>query len=340
MQGYTLTIGLDIAKSVFQVHAVGVADGTVMRKRLVRARVIGFFAGLERCLIGLEACASAHHWARKLKALGHEVKLVPPSYVQPYVKCGKNDAIDAEAIHEALLRPTMRFVPVKSLEQQGALVVHKVRAQLVGQRTRLVNMLRAHMAEFGVVAPQGIWRIKELRTVIADENDARVPALARAALRAVIGELDALAAQIEALDRLIAAHCKSNETSRRLAAIPGIGPITASALVASIADARAFRSGRHLAAFLGLTPRQNASGLKDRKGRISRMGNTYLRTLLVLGATSMLRQAQRAPTALSSFVARLLAKNKSVRLVTVALANKMARVVWALMARGERYRIA
>lgn len=340
MEGYTLTIGLDIAKSVFQVHAVDVAEGTVMRKRLGRAKVIGFFAGLKRCLIGLEACASAHHWARELRGLGHEVKLVPPSYAKPYVKRGKNDAIDAEAIHEALLRPTMRFVPVKSAEQQGVLALHKVRAQLVGQRTRLVNMLRAHIAEFGVVAAQGLWRIKELKAIVVDERDGRLPASARAALKAILAQLDDLEVQIEPLDRLIVAHGKNHEVGRRLAAIPGIGPITASALVASIGDAKAFRSGRHLAAFLGLTPRQNASGLKDRKGRISRMGNTYLRTLLVLGATSALRQAQRAPTALSSFARRLLAKNKSGRLVTVALANKMARIVWALMATGERYRSA
>jgi transposase len=340
MQSYTMTIGLDIAKSVFQVHGVDGRTGAVIRRRLARSKVVGFFGKLEPSLVGMEACSTGHHWARELRALGHEVRLLPPAYVKPYVKRGKNDAIDAEAIWEGLQRPTMRFVPVKSREQQGALAVHKVRAQLVGQRTKLVNMLRAHMAEFGLIAAQGIWRIGELRSIVADEADERLPSMARLALKAVIAQFDALKAEIEKLDRVIRDHCGSNETSRRLAAIPGIGPIGASAFVASIADARAFKSGRHFAAFLGLTPKQNASGLKDRKGRISRMGNSYLRTLLVLGATAMLRQVHRGPTPVSAFVGRLLAKKKSVRLVTVALANKMARIVWVLMARGECYRVA
>lgn len=336
----TITIGLDIAKSVFQVDGVDERSGSVLRKRLGRSKVLAFFAKLEPCLVGMEACSTSHYWARELGALGHSVKLLPPSYVKPYVKRGKNDALDAEAIREALGRPTMRFVPVKSRAQQSVLVVHKVRAQLVGERTKLVNVLRAHMAEFGIVAPQGIWRISALKAIVGEEGDERLPALARLALKPVIRQLDRLQADINELERAIVKHCKSDEASRRLMAVPGIGPISASALVASVGDATIFKSGRHFAAWLGLTPRQNASGLKDRKGRISRMGNPYLRTLLVLGATAMMHQARRTKAPALAFVTRLLAKKKSVRLVTVALANKMARIVWVLMARGECYRTA
>lgn len=338
MTGYRHTIGLDIAKSVFQVHGVDGVSGEVLIKRLRRSQLLPFFGRLEACLVGMEACASSHHWARELKKLGHEVKLLPPSYVKPYVKRGKNDAVDAEAIFEALERPSMRFVPVKTVEQQGALVAHKVRAQLVAQRTKLVNMLRAHMAEFGLIAPQGIWRIAELTSTIADEQDERLPSMARLALKQILAQLDGLKEEIGKLDRVILEHCRNNEVSRRLSAIPGVGPITASALMASIVDARAFKSGRHLAAFLGLTPKQNSSGLKNRTGRISRMGNTYLRTLLVLGATAMMRQAKRSES--PSLATRLLAKKKPVRLITIALANKMARIAWALMARNDVYRPA
>jgi transposase len=338
MTGYRQTIGLDIAKSVFQVHAVDGTTGEVIVKRLRRSQLLAFFMKLDRSLIGMEACSSGHHWARELKKLGHEVKLLPPAYVKPYVKRGKNDAVDAEAIYEALGRPSMRFVPVKTVEQQAALVVHKVRIQLVAQRTKLVNILRAHMAEFGVIAPQGIWRIAELKSVVSDDNDVRLPSMARLALKEIIAQLDALKDEIGKLDRVVLEHCRSNEASRRLCAIPGVGPITASAIVASIADARAFKSGRHLAAFLGLTPKQDASGLKNRMGRISRMGNTYLRTLLVLGATATMRQARRTGT--PSLASRLLAKKKPTRLITVALANKMARIVWVLLARNEVYRPA
>jgi transposase len=335
---HNITIGMDIAKSVFQVDGVDKRTGAVIKKRLGRSKLLGFFVKLEPSLIGMEACSTAHHWARELEALGHEVKLLPANYVKPYVKRGKNDEIDAEAVREALERPTMRFVPIKSREQQGVLALHKVRSQLVGQRTRLVNLLRAYMAEFGLVAPQGIWRIAELKAIVGDKADERLPVLGRVALTAVVQQLDLLASAIADLDRAVVAHCRSNETSRRLSAIPGIGPITASAFVATVGDATAFKSGRHFAAWLGLTPKQHASGLKDRKGRISKMGNPYLRTLLVLGATAMMRQ--RSQTPVSAFVRRLLAKKKSVRLITVALANKMARIVWVLMARGESYRAA
>jgi len=334
----TNTIGLDIAKSVFQVHGVAVKTGSMFKRRLQRSQVIGYFARLEPSLIGIEACGSAHHWARELSKLGHEVKLMPPAYVKPYVKRGKSDALDAEAICEALTRPTMRFVPVRSEANQAALVLHKVRDHLVKQRTMLVNMLRSHMAEFGIVAPKGIWRISDLREIIGDESDQRLPDLARQALRRVLHQLEGLEGDIEKLEREIVKDCKTNEASVRLVAIPGIGPIAATALAASIGDAKRFRSGRHFATFLGLTPNRNASGQKEKKSRISKMGNPYLRTLLVLGATSLVSQIKRSKNPSPGLATRLLDKGKPVRLITVALANKLARIVWALLAKGETYR--
>jgi transposase len=332
------TIGLDIAKSVFQVHGIEDRTGAVFTKRLRRVQVMSYFAALEPSLIGIEACSGAHHWARELSKLGHEVKLLPPNYVKPYVKRGKSDALDAEAILEALSRPTMRFVPVKRVQSQAALVLHKVRDQLVKQRTTLVNVLRAHMAEFGIVAPQGIGRIGELRAIVGDEADQRLPDLARDALERVIHQLDGLEIDIDKLERQIVKHCKTSEASLRLTAVPGVGPITASAFAAAIEDASRFKSGRHFAAWLGLTPKRNASGLKERKGKISKMGNPYLRTLLVLGATAVVGKAKRSKTPAPGLATRLLAKSKPVRLITVALANKMARIVWALLAKGQTYR--
>lgn len=287
----------------------------------------------------MEACATSHHWARELKALGHEVRLIPPSYVKPFVKRGKNDAVDAEAIFDALNKPTMRFVPVKSIEQQSPLVAHKVRDRLVKIRTMLVNMLRSHMAEFGVVAAQGLGRIDELKAVVDDDRDERIPSPARTALKALLRQLEEVGSTIKALERLIVRHARTNEASRRLAAIPGVGPIGASAFAGSVVDPSLFRSSRHFAAWLGLTPKQKASGLKDRKGRITKMGNSYLRRLLVLGATAMVYRARKSGAVLP-LVARLLAKKRPVRLIAVALANKMARIIWVLLARNECYRAA
>lgn len=342
-----LIIGLDIAKSVFQVHGVNERGEVEFKRRLRRAQLLGYFAALPASRIGLEACGGAHHWARELTRLGHEARLLPPAYVKPYVKRGKSDALDAEAICEALQRPNMRFVPVKSRAQQGALVVHKVREQLVRTRTKLVNLLRAHMGEFGIVAAAGIGKIGELAAVIADASDERLPQPARRALEGVVRQLAALDGDIKTLEGEIKALAKSDEAALRLATIPGVGPIIASAIAASVPDAKLFRSGRHFAAWLGLTPKQNASALKDRRGAVSKMGNRYLRTLLVLGATSMVRRAQRtkapaedphgAPHTAPAFIARLLAK-KPARLVTVAYAAKMARIIWALLAHGGTYR--
>jgi transposase len=330
------TVGLDLAKSVFQVHGIDEFGQVVVRKRLRRSEVRDYFATLPGCLVGVEACATAHFWARELKALGHEVKLLPPAYVKAYVKRGKNDALDAEAICEAVQRPSMRFVPIKSAEQQAALVLHRVRAQLVRERTKLSNMLRAHMAEFGLIAPRTMAKLADLISVVADEADARLPRIARSALREVIAELEALKARIAAIDAEILAWHRSDETSKRLADIPGFGPIVASAIAASVPDPSGFRSGRHFAAWLGLTPKDHSTGGKQRLGKISKMGDRYLRSLLVLGATSVVGRAQRRKSPADAWVLKLL-ERRPARLATVALANKMARIAWVLMARGETY---
>jgi transposase len=332
------TIGLDLAKSVFQVHGLDKAGQVVVRKRLRRSEMRAYFAALPGCLIGMEACATAHFWARELKALGHDVKLLPPAYVKAYVKRGKNDALDAEAICEAVQRPSMRFVPMKSAEQQAALVLHRVRAQLVRERTKFSNMLRAHMAEFGLIAPKTMAKLSDLMGIVADETDARLPRIARIALREVVGELDALKRRIAVIDTEILAWHRADATSTRLAGIPGVGPIVASAIAASVPDPSGFRSGRHFAAWLGLTPKDHSTGGKQRLGKISKMGDRYLRSLLVLGATSVVGHAQRRRSPADAWVLKLLTRRPP-RLVTVALANKMARIAWALMAHGDTYRL-
>jgi len=333
-----IRVGLDVGKRFFQVHGVDARGGVALQRKLRRAEVERFFAGLPRCLIGMEACATAHHWARVLMAQGHQVRLVPPAYIKPYLKRGKSDAADAAAICEAIDRPSMHFVAVKSAAQQAALVAHRVRALLVTQRTMTVNALRAHLAEFGMIAPAGIGRIEDLIALVAGKEDLRLPGEARSVLLTLITQYRSLAAQIEAVERAIMAQHKASPASRRLAAIPGIGPITATAFVATIGDARAFRSGRHLAAWLGLTPRQNGTGGKMQLGRISKGGDRYLRTLLVLGATSALRSAKRGDPALAWL--RALLARKPARLATIAQANKNARIIWAMLTRGEAYRPA
>lgn len=333
-----IRIGLDLGKRFFQVHGVDARGAVTVQRKLRRAEVERYFAGLPPCLIGMEACATAHHWARVLTAQGHTVRLVPPAYVKPYVKRGKSDAADAAAICEAVDRPSMHFVAVKSAEQQAALVAHRVRALLVRQRTMTVNALRAHLAEFGMVAGAGIGRVEDLIALVVDGQDARLPAAARSVLLTLVAQYRAIAAQIETVERAIMAQHKASPASRRLAAVPGIGPITATAFVATIGDARAFRSGRHLAAWLGLTPRLNGTGGKMQLGRISKGGDRYLRTLLVLGATSALRSAKRGDPNLAWM--RALLARKPARLVTVAQANKNARIVWAMLNRGEAYRPA
>ena len=291
MQAIT-TIGLDIAKSVFQVHAVDAKGNVVLRRQIKRRYVLAFFQKLPACLVGIEACASAHHWSRQLQALGHTVRLMPPAYVTPYVKRHKNDAIDAEAICEAVTRPNMRFVATKTREQQSCLTLHRTRHLLIRQRTSVINAIRAHLAEFGIVAPVGRNGVDQLLGIVADASDKRLPELARACVAALGTQLGTLKAQILQFDRLIMAWHRSSEASRRLDDIPGVGPALATALVATVADPRAFRSGRNFSAWIGLVPKQHSSGGKDRLGSISKRGDRYLRFLFVAGALAVNRYAK------------------------------------------------
>jgi transposase len=283
--------------------------------------VVKFFSTLPGCLVGIEACATAHHWARELSGLGHKVRLISPSYVKAYVKRGKTDAADAEAICEAVTRPSMRFVPLKSAEQQSGLMLHRSRDLLVRQRTLLVNAIRGHFAEFGIVAPQGIRRVGELAALLIEESATTLPPPARQALHALLAQLQALDGQITNLEAAIVASHRANEASRRLATIPGVGPITASAIVASVANAYQFKSARHFAAWLGLTPRSHSTGGKERLGGISKQGDPYLRRLLVTGATCVIRYARKKAPGDGEWLKGLLARRPA-RLVSVALANK------------------
>ena len=334
-----ITIGLDLAKNVFQVHGVDEEGNVVIRRQLRRSRVLLFFQKLPPCLVGIEACATAHHWGRQLIGLGHEVKLMPPRYVKPYVKRNKTDAADAAAICEAVTRPTMRFVSVKGTEQQIVLMLHRTRELLVRQRTMLVNAIRAHMAEFGIVAPVGIPRVKELFAVIADGDDDRLSPIARACLEGLARQFLSLHEEIVIAERRIHAWHRSNEASRRLDTIPGIGPIVATALVASVTDPSVFKSGRELAAWIGLVPRQTSTGGKERLGRISKQGDQYLRWLLVAGAMSVIRHARRKDPAKMPWLAGLM-ERRPLRVAAVALANKIARMAWVVLMRGETYRPA
>ena len=286
------TIGLDLAKNVFQVHGVDENGATVIRRQLRRGQLLRFFEKQAACLVGIEACATSHHWAREIAAQGHDVKLMPARYVKPYVKRNKNDAADAEAICEAVQRPTMRFVPVKTREQQSLLMLHRTRELLVKQRTMLVNAIRAHMAEFGVVARAGLPQVKDLLSVIVDEQDDRIPPLARRCLLDLATQLMSLAEAIRASEQRIHAWHRKNETSCRLEGIPGIGPITATALAASVTDPSIFKCGRELAAWIGLVPKQTSTGGKERLGRITKQGDQYLRWLLVAGAMTIIRHAK------------------------------------------------
>lgn len=331
-----VTIGLDIAKSVFQVHGVDAEGEVVIRQKLTRARLLPFFAKLDRCLIGIEACGTSHHWARALLDLGHDARLMPPSYVKPYVKRQKNDMADAEAICEAVTRPTMRFVPVKSPEQQGVMVLHRTRLILTRQRTQLSNAIRGHMAEFGIAAAVGRQGLQTLIEAISDASDARVPAEARSCLNLLAAQLRLVNEQILDTDRMIRADARATEVGRRLMEIPGVGPLLASALVATIADPKAFKTGRNLAAWIGLVPRQNSSGGKERLGGITKQGDRYLRQMLVVGALAVVRYAVRNGTR-RPWLVQLLAR-RTPKVAAVALANKTARMVWAIMTSGERYR--
>ncbi len=331
-----ITIGVDLAKNVFQVHGVDAEGAVVVRRQLRRRQVLAFFKKQRPCLVGMEACATSHYWAREIAALGHEVKLMPPRYVKPYVKRGKNDAADAEAICEAVTRPTMRFVAVKSTEQQSVLMLHRTRELLVRQRTMRVNAIRAHMAEFGVVARTGLPQVKALLAVITDGEDERIPPLARTCLEGLARQLLSLEREIVGAERRIHAWHRTNEESLRLETTPGIGPITASALASSIANPSIFKSGRSMAAWIGLVPRQNSTGGKERMGRISKQGDHYLRWLLVAGAMTVIRHAKRRGTT-DRWLANIIA-DKPTKVAAVALANKNARIAWALLRHGGTYR--
>jgi transposase len=335
--GEVITIGLDIAKSVFQVHGVDEAGAVLIRKRITRAKMLEFFARLRPCLVGIEACPAAHYWGRELQSLGHAVKLMPPAYVKAYLKRSKNDANDAAAICEAVTRPSMRFVPIKTKEQQAALMLHRARHLLVRQRTMLSNAIRGHLAELGIVSAKGRTGTGVLLAIIADTKDSRLPPMARGILDVLARQYTALGAELESIDRSIVAWHRSCEASRRLEEIPGIGPVVATALIAEIGDWKAFRSGRSLAAWIGLVPKQQSTGGKDKLGGITKQGNRYLRWLLVTGAMAVIRYAQKHGTLKRPWLGRLMDRRPT-KVAAVALANKIARMAWAIIVHGERYR--
>ena len=330
------TIGVDLAKNVLQIHGVDERGKAVLRKPLKRTQVLEFFVNLPPCLIGMEACGSAHFWARKLMELGHTVKLMAPQFVKPYVKTNKNDAADAEAICEAVTRPTMRFVPIKNAEQQALLGLHRARQGFVYARTAQANQIRGLLAEFGLVIPKGIHCVTEKMPEILEDAENSLPGISRELFSRLFEHFRELDRQVKELQAQIQAWHREDAKSQRLQAIPGIGPLTASALVASVGDASAFENGRQFAAWLGLVPRQHSSGGKEHLLGISKRGDTYLRTLLIHGARSVLRHLERHADQADGWLARLAAR-RNPNIAAVALANKNARTVWALLTHGRDY---
>jgi len=331
------TIGLDLAKNIFQVHGVTDTGNVAFNKPLRRAQLLQFFAKLEPCLVGMEACSSSHHWARELTALGHQVKLMPPAYVKPYVKRGKSDAADAEAICEAVTRPIMRFVEMKSEKQQAILCQHRAREMMVGQRTQLSNAIRGLVGEFGITIRKGLESIRLFAEDIETDNKPDLPEVARSVITSLCQQLLFLHGRILKLDKAIAATAKTDNRIKLLQTIPGIGPINASAIVATVGSAHQFKSGRDFAAWIGLTPLNKSSGGKERLGKISRMGDQYLRKLLVVGMTSRVRAARTRPDRVDPWTVSIL-ERKPTRLATVAMANKTARIIWAVLTKNEPFK--
>ena len=329
------TIGLDLAKKVFQVHGVDAEGKVAVARKLRRKEVLAFFAKLPPCLVGMEACGSAHYWAREITKLGHTVKLMPPRYVKAYVKRGKTDAIDAAAICEAVTRPSMSFVPVKGVEQQGLSMVHSARSQLIGQRTQLINAVRGHLSEFGIVAERGLLGLVELVTIVRDESDQRLSVTARASLMILVRQIETLSAEITALDSVLSKENKASELGPRLETIPSVGPVIASALRARVTDPKLFENGRHLSAWIGLVPENDSTGGKVKQNGLSKKGDRYLRSLLVNGAMAVVRQAQKRPDK-HLWVAKLLGR-MSAKQAAIAIANKTARIAWAIMVHGGVY---
>lgn len=331
------TIGLDIAKHVFHAHGVDASGRAIFSRRITRGKLLEFFASQSRCLVALEACGGAHHWARELQVLGYEVRLIPPAYVKPFVKRHKNDAVDAEAICEAAQRPSMRFVAVKSEEQQAAALVFRTRDLLVKQRTQLANAIRGHLTEYGWVAPKGAFHLAMLADLLDDEIGQTLPEAARPMFAMMVDMIAQLDERIAALDKEIARRAREDEVARRLMTIPGIGPITATAIAAIAPPAETFAKGRDFAAWLGLVPKQASTGGKQKLGSISRMGERTLRRLLIIGSSAVVLQASRRGAPAGSWLEGMLAR-KPRMLVTVALANKTARIVWAVLVKQEDYR--
>lgn len=330
-----ITVGLDLAKSIFQVHGIAENGKVLVRRTLRRSQVLPFFRSLPACLVGTEACASAHHWAREIAALGHAVRMMPPAYVKPYVKRNKTDVADAEAICEAVTRPTMRFVPVKTAEQQAASMILRTRELLMRQRSQTANALRAHMAELGIIAGTGMASIAKLLALLRDEKDNRIPGAARFALILFAEQIELLTTRIEKLDREILVDVRQDPDARRLMSIPGVSPLIAATVRTSVSDPRSFATARDFAAWMGLTPRAQSSGGKERLGAISKRGNRQLRTLLIVGATSIIKLAKRGLKV--PLWIRTMLQRRPVKVVSVALANKLARTIWALLVRGGVY---
>ncbi len=329
-------VGIDIAKNTFHAHGAGSDGSIVFRKSLTRSKVLKFLSDIEPCIVAMEACASAHHWGREIAALGHDVRLIAPQYVKPYVKRQKNDAADAEAIAEAASRPSMRFVAVKNSEQQGQAMVLKTRDLLTGQRTQTINALRGHMAEHGIIAPKGPQHLPKLEDELR-KSASDLPVSVVGLCDVLLEQIQTLSKRIDALSAQVRKIAREDETARRLTTMPGIGPVTAVALITLAPPSETFAKGRDFAAWAGLTPRQHSTGGKTRLGRTSKMGQRDIRRLLIIGAMSAIQAAERrggAPA--GSWLARMLAK-KPKMLVAVALANKMARISWALIARGGVY---